>query len=214
MNRKKGGKATYYSRIFVNVPFSQEHGIHICYGYRGVYSSFKFAFQGAVPLQAGPRNAVQLSLQGAARHRLHQTKALSLVRQSGALASKVCSTDFSRLLMAPHLLASLVGTPNNLLHTYAPSEQLAKMLFPLSKPSTSLGRKDPPERNPFERLQHWWAKYGRDTLERKLERADDLRNLLKLVHRHDMPALALDVFRYAFYYTLTFEENTSGKAAE
>ena len=212
MNRKKGGKATYYSRIFVNVPFSQEHGIHICYGYRGVYSSLKYTFQGAIPLQPGPRNAVQLSLQGAARHRLHQTKALSVVRRSGALASKVSSTDFSCLLMAPHLLASFVGTPKNLLNTYAPSEQLAEMLFPLSKPSTSLSQKDPLERTPFERLQHWWARYGRDTLERKLERADDLRKSLKVVHRHNMPALALDVFRYAFYHTLTFEENTSVKA--
>ena len=154
-------------------------------------------------LNSNPKSNIALSLQRAARYQLHRLKCASLVRQSGALACGMSTTDFSRLIMSSHALGAYSGTQNNLLHCSANQDTL-RSLFCLSRETSDflgvIGI------NRLEELRSWWRLAQGESLEQKLERCGKLRQGLECIQRHCVPKLALEILKFLFYYTLTFEE--------
>ena len=97
------------------------------------------------------------------------------------------------------------GTPNNIFRYQADPKAFSSMLFCLSKHASNFH--GPLAVTPMKNLQSWWDKARDETLDQKLQRAGELRWYLDPVERHSLPNLALELLRYIFYFTLTFDDD-------
>ena len=205
IRRQKSGNS-YFPAIFKNLPWDDDESeLNFAFGFRGVYSSVKFDFHGAIPLEPSAKSNIALSLQRAARYELQRLKRASLVRQSGGLACGLSTTDFSRLIMSSHLLGGYSATPDNLLHCTANQDTL-RSLFCLSRETSDLLGLLGITR--LEELRSWWRMAQGETLEQKLSRCGVLRQGLECIQRHSVPKIAIEILRFLFYQTLTFEETS------
>ena len=202
IRRKKSGNSIHQA-VLTNINFEKNHPVNFCFGWRGVYTALKFTFHGGAKLEPSPRCNISLSLQRAARYRLHQLKCASLVRQSGALSSKCSTTDFARLILAPHLIGGYCRAPNNNLHCTANPDTL-NSLFCLSRESSNLP--GTLAATPLQQLRNWWQIAQGENLEQKFQRAGELRRALDSIQSHCVPKVALEILRFIFHFTLTFEE--------
>ena len=103
------------------------------------------------------------------------------------------------------MAAHVSTTPANVFRRQADPDAFTSMLFCLSK--TISNRYGPLAKPPLESIQTWWKRAQDETLQQKLQRAGELRWLLEPLERHSLPNLALELLRFLFYFTLTFDED-------
>ena len=148
------------------------------------------------------------SLKNAARYELTKIRANSLVRRSASLECETSSSDFSRLVLAPHLVASYSLTPANLLsryHSYFPDTTLNVRIPIVDLHDMCFCLSNHPRYN-LESLRQTWKEIQHLDFEEKVHTGKVMRPVLDHVQRHGLPEVAREILRFVFYYSFPFNE--------
>ena len=197
---RESGRQTFHSDIFLNLPFHS--GVHLMFSFRGSYTGLSFTWQSIIPLEEDPKHgSIHLSLQNATRYALTKAKSESLVRKSSARVARTSSSDFSKLIFSPHLLASFLSTRNGngSFRMYSPPS--ADSLRPIIR-CLSVH----PQEN-LTRLRKIWMEidsYLHNNNKALTSNQGNIHRVLAQIERYDMPLLFGQIFEYLYYFTLSF----------
>ena len=194
--RRKNGRTSFYPRLYVHLPFEKGRPLNFAFSYRGIYAGVTFTHQAVVPMETSPRSGIVFTLKNASRYELTKMRANSLVRRSATLECQTSSSDFCRLVLAPHLVASYALTPANLLDFRRPLKDFFDMSFCLSQ--------QPPHN--LDSLRQIWEEIQGLDFEGKVHAGRVMRPILNRIQRHGMPKVAREILRYVFYHLFPFNE--------
>ena len=169
------------------------------FSFRGSYTALSFTWQSIIPLEENPKHgSIHLSLQNATRYALTKAKSDSLVRRSGALVAQTSSSDYSKLILSPHLLANFLSTHNGngtfKMYSLPSSDTLRPMIRCLSVH---------PQEN-LTKLRKIWTEITSSSYRNHLAYQDNIRKVLAQIERYDMPLFYGQMFEYLHYFTLSF----------